>query len=111
MSKKEKDGLVPSAQIGKQLIREAFADVQDRQKKLVVKEVSDIMERINLMERIASKTERRLKLCRDQMAAINAGKFKISEEGFAGVPGSQMQPKLKFDNAELNIDWSATERW
>lgn len=110
MSKK-KDALAPSAQIGQHLIKEAFKEAETKQKTQVVKQVTDIMERLSLMRAVLQKTERRIKLCEDQLEAINSGQFVIVGTGFAGVPGQRLENGIRFTDKNLNVDWSETERW
>ena len=103
--------LAPSAQIGQHLIKEAFKEAEEKQRKQVVKQVSDIMERLSLMRAVQKKTERRMQLCEDQLEALNAGEFQIVGIGFAGVPGQRLENGIRFNNKELNITWDETERW
>ena len=107
----KKDALAPSAQIGQHLIKEAFKEAETKQRNQVVKQVSDIMERLNMMRAVLSKTERRIKLCEEQLYAINAGEFQIIGVGSAGVPGQRLENGIRFNEKLLNVDWSETERW
>jgi len=103
--------LAVSSHFGQALIKEAFKEVEDKQKKQVVKQVTDIMERLDLMKRVQIKTQRRIKLCEDQLLALNEGKFSIIGTGFEGVPGQRLENGIRYHESALNIDWSETERW
>ena len=108
----EEQSLIPvGPNVGQHLIKEALAKFEDAQKKRIIQAVSDIMERISLMKRIQSKTQKRLVLLEDQMKALDEGKFKIIDVSMSGVPGQATQYGIKFIDESLNIDWSATERW
>lgn len=105
--------IVPSieAQIGQHLIKEAFHEAEAKQRGQVVKQVSDIMERLSLMRAVKNKTDRRIELCEKQLQALNAGEFRIIGTGFAGVPGQRIENGIRFTDSSLNVDWSETERW
>lgn len=107
----KRESLIPSAQIGKHLIQEAFKIAEGKHRDQIIKQVSDIMERLSLMRAVKIKTDRRIKLCEDQLEAINSGEFQIVGVGFAGVPGQRLENGIRFTDKSLNVDWSETERW
>ena len=113
MKDKNKNALAvtPTAQIGKSLIRDAVNDFNEQQKKKIVKQVSDLMERKVLMERMITKSQKRLNLVKDQLQAVHDGEFEIVLEGMAGVPGQRMENGIRFKKEDLNISWSETEKW
>lgn len=90
--------------LGQDLIKASLEQFQEQQKKLLVNEVSQIMERISVMQRRELQTSRRLDLLRKQLGAINSGKIIVDMT--YGV-----NKRIKFEEEELNIDWSETEQW
>lgn len=87
--------------MGKQIINAAIEKHKTQQSDRVVEQVKFVMERVSVLDRIAQKTERRLQLCHDQLDAIESGKFTIDTYTAA----------IKYDDANLNIDWNTTEQW
>lgn len=100
-----KTALEINSTLGKELIKGAIGKYQEEKKKEVIAEVENILERIQVMERIQRNTELRLILLRDQMGAINDGKFTLRDATYWSVS------RIKFDEERLNIDWSETEKW
>lgn len=90
-----------SKKMGEDLIRQALNKRLEAKKAQVVGEVNTFMERLEVMTRLQDKTDRRVQFLKDQLAAINLGKFTTHEH----------TGRIVFDDDELNTDWNETERW
>lgn len=90
---------------GKNLVSQALNKFREKQSDSVLKQVGFLLERIDLMQKIIDKSQRRLDLCQGQMKAINDGKFKVRVDGISG------DPYFVFEDEDLNVSWDATERW
>lgn len=101
-----------------------IAAVADKRKKdfseAVVKEVNHIVERRQLMQRELDKAKKRLELCDAQLAAINAGDFTIEPyrtyvpampSGRDDVLHIPYRGMIRYNDIELCVDWSETEKW
>jgi transcriptional regulator of met regulon len=87
--------------IGKQIINQAIEKHKTQQSNHVISQVSVIMERMQVLTLLQNKTDRQVKLCQDQLDAINSGEFTI------GTYTAQ----IVFNNEDLNINWDDTGRW
>lgn len=87
--------------LGQDLLREALTQRAQAQKGQVIMEVNTIMARLEVMQRLEEKTQKRLQWCKDQLQAINDGEFTISER----------TGRIRFNNEQLNVTWDSTESW
>ena len=96
-----KDYLSVTPKQGKNVLDEAVKRYQEQQSEKVLAQVSAVMERISVLTQLEKKTEKRLAFCRKQLQAIEKGDFSLD----------QFTNQIKFNDEELNLDWSYTERW
>jgi hypothetical protein len=93
--------IVVSSAEGKSLLREAIEEAREQHRKKALAQVTLILERIRIMQRIERQTAMRLALCRSQLEAIDNGRFAVNN--FTGT--------LFYNDAGLNVSWDSTASW
>jgi hypothetical protein len=85
---------------GKTLLKSAIGEHLDNKRREVVYWMRMIVERVELMNRIIALSEKRLKLCHGQLAAIDKGQFHIDHKN-----------QIVYDDDFLNTPWDNTATW
>jgi hypothetical protein len=85
---------------GKTLLKSAIGEHLDKKRGEVVYWMRMIVERVELMNRIITLSEKRLKLCHGQLAAIDKGEFYIDHKN-----------QIVYTNDFLNTPWDVTATW
>lgn len=98
---KEDKLILNPKKIGREIINLAIGKHKDLQSDKVVTQVGVLMERINVLTLLQTKTSKQMKLCQDQFDAIEAGEFEIN----------QHTAQIIYNKKELNISWDETGRW
>jgi hypothetical protein len=88
------EALAVTPKFGQQLIREAVYQTHEKSRLESIEEVKAIITRVQMLDHILARAKAQLEICRDQLAAINAGKFTIRD-----FPARE----IVFHEARLNV--------
>jgi hypothetical protein len=85
---------------GKELLKEAIGEHLSTKRAEVIYWMRMIVERVEVMNRLITLSQKRLKLCHGQLAAIDKGQFYIDHKN-----------QIVYEDDFLNTSWDSTATW